>query len=180
MGSRPWTQRRWQIPRKPSADDLSDEGRIFVAGQEMVGPVKRDEALWVPGSRKDPPGILDPDDLVAGSMQNEQGPTKIADLGFEMLPAQVVEKLPLDGKATSGELHLSLTVAFDNGHMRAEVVDHVLCVSRCSDRHHCLGLGQVCRHRENGGSAERVPNQEFGGTEMACKVLGRAPEVLDI
>jgi hypothetical protein len=149
-------------------------------GQEMVGSVQGDEALWVPGGRKDLPGILDPDDLVAGSMQNEQGPTKIVDLGFEMRPAHVVEKLPPDGEATSGEFHLSLTVALDEGDMHAEVVDHVLRIGWSPDRHHRLDLGQVRSHSQDGSASERVADQEFGGTEMTCEVLGRAPQVLHV
>jgi hypothetical protein len=42
----------------------------------MVGPVEGDEALWVPGGLKDLSGILDSDNLIARSMQDEQGPAK--------------------------------------------------------------------------------------------------------
>ena len=54
-------------------------------------------------------------------MQDEQWPTKVVDLRLEMLPAHIVEKLPPYREVASGEFHISLTFAFDDGDMGAKL-----------------------------------------------------------
>src|SRR4051812_39775156 len=117
---------RREIAAAPRAHDLGDEDRVLATGEEMVGLVERHEALRVPGGLKDPPGDLDPDDLVGGRMKDEERPAQVVDSGLEILAPHVVEELLRHGKSPPGEFHFSLSLPLNRGHMGTKAGDHVL------------------------------------------------------
>jgi hypothetical protein len=108
----------------------------------------------VPGGLEDPLGVLDPHDLVGGRMKDEERPVQVVDPGLEILASHVIEELLRDGKSPPGELHFSLSLPLNRGHMGTEAGDNVLRVGGRADRHHRFHLRQGSGGRQNGRAAE--------------------------
>jgi hypothetical protein len=95
--------KRWEITAAPGADDLGDKDGVLPAGEEMVGTVERHEAFRMPRGLEDPLGVLDSNNIIGRSMEDEKRPAEVPDLRLKVLDAQIFEKLLANGEPSSGE-----------------------------------------------------------------------------
>src|SRR5918996_5146336 len=122
-----------EITARPGDQDLGHIARVLAPAQEMVGIIKRDEALGVPGSGEDGACVLDPDELVAGPVKDQKRAPESRDRLLEALALDVFEELAPDAETAAGELHLGLAVLPDGLFLLAEEMAHMGRIGRRGD-----------------------------------------------
>ena len=120
----------------------------------MVGTVERHEAFRMPRGLEDPLGVLDSNNIIGRSMEDEKRPAEVPDLRLKVLDAQIFEKLSANGEPSSGEFDLRFAVTLDRGHVHAKAGNDVFRVGRCCDGNHRPYLRQVRGSHQHGGTAQ--------------------------
>lgn len=146
----------------------------------MVGTVERDKALGMTGGFEDAPRMVDLDHLVGGRVQHQERPPESADALALTLPGEIVDQRPANTKRTAGERHVGFLRRGKLGRRGQKRLLEMLGLGRRADRHHRLDLGDPTGHREDGGPAEAVPDQEIGGPPTVPQKVDRGAQVLQI
>src|ERR1700733_14169987 len=75
-------RRRGEIPGSPGRDDLCCIVCIGFVGQQMIGMIKRDEALWMLGGQENRGSIVDANDLVDGRVKHKKCAVQLGNPGL--------------------------------------------------------------------------------------------------
>jgi hypothetical protein len=170
-----------EIPADPSGEHPRHIGAIGLPGEEVIGVIERDEALWMLGGVEYTPSVVDIDKLISRSMEDEECPMQHLDSMGEVLSAHVLEKLATNRKWSTSYLDGNLTRALKgrDGVVGKEV-DQLGRVEGRPNRDHGDSFGELRGGSQDGGPSQTVANNDFGGLVVIAQQVGRSQQVIDV
>ena len=134
-----------QIALGPGGDQARDVGRIAVPIDEMIGASERNEALGMLRRQEDVTGILDPDRIVGGRMENKQRFMQVGDARGEVLMCDVIEEGAACMELPASELYLDFVLLTGRRWAIGKQSRDVPRIGWCVDRYHCARFGNAVR-----------------------------------
>ncbi len=113
-------------------------------------------------------------------MHDEKRFVQIGDAVFQSVSSGVIDKLLANREGAVGECHFGDPVRSISSSVRIEVLQYVSDIRGCRNSDHCRRLRDAMRSSENGGTAERVPDEQRGSREVLAQVVGSAHEVVNV
>lgn len=132
----------------------------------MVCLVEGDEGFGVFGCGINFSGILDSDNIINGSMHDEEVAAEFCDSFFLVVFGEVVEKAFSDLELAACKAHFGLAVSLNLGEVVGEEVSDMTRIVRGSESDDVRDFGDFSSSSEDGGAAEGVSDKEGGGLKV--------------
>ena len=150
--------------------DMGEPVKILDLAKQMIRLAEGDEALGMGCRFVDAASVLDRDDVVVRRMEDEERAFQPADGREHALPAQIVEELPFDSEALSGDRELGLTVLLDLRDPAQQFPAQLEGVARGTDRRH--GHDWTASAGRERDLAERRDEKEVGSVPPSTAEAG--------
>lgn len=153
-------------------------GVTFVAQEQVIRTIQRDETLGLACGGEDALRVIDVYDLIRRRVEDDEGTPEIPDRVAHPVFRQVVEQLPADTDASTGKSDKRFLLRREFGSsVKQGTTQEGGLRGRTNRRDHCRFRDQR-RHRQDGGPAEAVADQQTWGLVIVTEeVRGRAQVV---
>ena len=168
------------VPPGPRGQDLAREAGVRGIGQQVVGSVQRHERLGIPRGLEDPMRVRDRDDLVVGSVEDQEGLAEPGDRGRQVLVGQVVQEPALDPERAARQHEPGFLGALELGGLFQQGLPEMLGPRRGADRGDGRRLLDQARGHQHGRAAQAVTDQEPGRPVLGAEPVGGRDQVLDV
>ena len=169
-----------QVTGRPSGDDACGISGLVGIGQQMVCLVQRNETLRMDRRLEQFSRIVDPDNLVARSMQQKERQSKNLD-GREQvrLPDGVQERTPKTEWPPS-DADFAMPLGFDRCEVAFHIPKHMRHVGGCADGRHADRSCYPLRRRQHGGPAQAVTDQQDVAVQLGAQPIRRGDDIVDV
>ncbi len=143
----------------------------------MVCIIQCDKALGVFGGGENLGRVGNVDNLIAGGVQDQEGAFHARNNRPQSFRLNVLYKFPPKCDGTTAKHHLRFAFGDDFIQGIAKVMGHVAGIKRCPNGGDGTNRGNFGRGAQDGGTTQRMANQQTGGHAARVKIGRRRLEV---